>query len=144
MNRQAKVFSTLTIVSAIIVCFSFFMRLRENDYSILITLKERWVNFLYPLGFAYIAKSLNSISSLPSKNTDAEVVAFETKWDYHSRNRYYIATFKVYNDLLWTFEVPEDIFNKLFIGQRGILSYREKNSKFFFVFFSSLDNQEKR
>ncbi len=144
MNRQVKVLSIIAIVSGVLIIHIFFIAVNHYNYDIFTVLKYFWFLFLLPIGFVILARKSKNISELPLKEVYAEVLAFEEKWDYHSRNTYYIATFKVQRDLFWTFEVPKDIFNKLVIGQHGILSYREKDLKVCFAFFSSLDNQEKR
>ena len=142
MNRQVKVLSIIAIISGVLVIHIFWVGVNYYNYDILTLLKYFWFLFLLPAVFIILAIKSKNISELPLKEVYAEVLAFEEKWDYHSRNTYYIATFKVHSDLFWTFEVPKDIFNKLVIGQHGILSYREKGSNVYFAFFSSLDNQD--
>ena len=140
MNRQIKVLSVLTAVSVIFVIVLFFVALDDYNYNIFITLKYFWVMFLFPLVFAFLLKREKGILETPLKEEICEVVNLQIDYVPHTRSNDLLATFKTSNNLQWTFNTPSEIFNKLVVGQRGILSYRERNSKLYFVFFTSLEN----
>lgn len=140
MNRQIKVLSILTVFSVVFVIVLFFIALNDYNYNILMTLKYFWIMFLFPLAFVLLLQREKRILNSPLKEVFSEVVNMQKKYDNLKHQYYFTASFKVHNDLLWTFRIPIEIFNKLTIGQQGILSYRERNSKLYFVFFTSLEN----
>ena len=140
MNRQIKVLSVLTAVSVIFVIVLFFVALNDYNYNIFVTLKYFWMMFFFPVTLALLLKREKRILATPIKEIHAEVFNKQKEYDNLKNQYYFTASFKVYDSLLWTFRVPTEIFNKLIVGQRGILSYRERNSKLYFVFFTCLEN----
>lgn len=140
MNRKIKILSIIVIASGLFVIYLFFVALKEYNYNILTTLKEYWVMFSLPLVSFLLLKREKNILNFPVKKINAKVVYVQRKWVPIRHRHYLLATFELPNKTIWTFRVPVEIFNELSIGQHGILSYREKNSKAYFVFFTSIDN----
>ena len=142
MNRQIKILSILLIVTgviSIILLALFFIYVGDNIVLpdiIACTLTLLCVPFT--VTFCLIREI--RIAKYPLKERCAEVVNLQIRWDHLSKNYDYLATFKISNDLFWTLKVPVEIYNRLAIGQYGKLAYREKNSKLYFVFFSSFND----
>ncbi len=140
MNRRVRFLSIVTIVLWLSTIHIFFVALKDYDYDIFTTLKECWVIFSLPIALIFLLKREKKILNLPIKKIEANVVYLQRKWVPIRHRHYLLATFELPEKTQWTFRVPTEIFNQLLIGQHGILSYREKDSKVFFCFFSSVDN----
>lgn len=140
MNRKIKILSIIVIASGLFVIYLFFVALKEYNYNILTTLKEYWVMFSLPLVSFLLLKREKNILNSPIKKIKAKIICVQRKWVPIRHRHCLLATFELPNKTLWTFHVPVEIFNELSIGQHGILSYREQNSKAYFVFFTSIDN----
>lgn len=74
------------------------------------------------------------------KEVISEVANLQTSWDPLTCSNELLATFKTVDDLFLTFNIPPEIYNKLIAGQQGKLAYRERNGKYYFVFFTTIDN----
>ena len=142
MNRQIKILSIVTAVSVLFVMILFFIALDDYDYDVLVTLKYFWIVFLFPVFFGLLLRQQKQIQESPIKEELCDIVNLQIDYDAHTRTDNLLATFRTSNNLQWTFNVPLEIFNKLVIGRRGILSYRERKSKLYFVFFTVLPNEQ--
>ena len=141
MNRQIKILSIITAVSVVLVIVLFLVALDDYDYNILITLKYFWIMFLFPVCLGLVLRQQKQILKSPLKEELCVVVNLQIDYDPHTRSDDLLATFKFSNNLQYTFNIPAEIFNKLVIGQKGILSYRERKSKLYFVFFTSIPRE---
>lgn len=143
MNKKLKILLGVVIGTIIFVLYLFCLALSDYNYNIIVTLKNFWIMFLFPIPFILLFNREKHIHEAPIQEIRAEVVNMQIgerrRLRHHRFHRYFLLTFKVKNELLWTFSVPVEVFNKTVIGQQGILSYRERNGKYYFVYFSNLD-----
>ena len=64
----------------------------------------------------------------------------QRQYDNLKNHYFYTVSFEIDSNTTWTFRVPVEIINVISVGQQGVLTYREKNSKLYFVFFSSFND----
>lgn len=98
------------------------------------------IMFLFPVFFVLLFLQQKRIFEAPIKEIRVEIVNKQIVYNNLKNKHFYYTTFKTSTGLLWSFDVPVEIFNKSTIGQHGILSYRERKSRLYFVFFTSTDN----
>lgn len=137
MDKSIKIFSIVSIISGFVAFSLFILVLIDSGYSIVYAFNITWVFFLIHCVSVLYLSVLIRISKYPLKDAYAEVINLEKR--FIARHFEFLVTFKLPNNLLWTFDVPLEIFNRMEIGQYGKLTYREKNSKAYFVFFTETD-----
>lgn len=140
MNRKIKILSVLTSISGVIVVIFVIISFLKNNFNLFQAVKSNFeVLFVHIILLFCLIREVK-ISKSPLKEAISEVTNLQICWDPLTRNDEFLATFKISNNLLWTFNIPQEIYNKLIIGRQGKLAYREKNGKAYFVFFTGIDN----
>lgn len=97
--------------------------------------------FFVPIIASALFTKERPLYETPIKEICAEVIDMKKEQHWVGKHIYrtYLVSFAFQNEKSLTFNVPTEIFNKTVIGQRGILSYRERKGKYYFVYFSNLD-----
>ena len=145
MNRQIKILSILLIISGTIsiIVLSLFLIYVSDDLTLFDNVACISSIIIIPLTLTICLIREIRIAKYPLKQAYSEIVNLQVKWDSLSHSNDFLVTFKISDNLYWTLNVPVELFNILAIGQYGKLTYREKNSRVYFVFFTSLDDQNK-
>ena len=136
-----SIVAILSTILVILIPYNLIINFGFNFFNVFLSLLLSCLFLTVPIIVIKMFINEKKICEMPIKEISAEVVNKQLKEErcgkhYHA---YYLLTFKIQDELLLTFNVPIEIFNKSAIGQKGILSYRERNGKYYFVFFSNLD-----
>ena len=137
MYKLIKIFTIFFGVLAILG----FVWVLSDGQGVLLALEQTSVFFGVHIALIGFLLAVKHVSKAPMKDTYAYIVNLEER--FIARHFEFLITFKLPDNSLWTCNVPAEIYHRSNIGQYGKLTYREKNSRVYFVFFTSLDDQNK-
>ena len=134
MNRQIKILSIFLVITTVVTVVLFFVVLNEHNYDIFVTLMHFCFMFSFPLLFFLLLIREWRLLKLPLKNKKARILAIQRQYDNLKNHYFYTVSFEIDSNTTWTFRVSVEIINVISVGQQGVLTYREKKSKLYFVF----------